>query len=426
MTALRAARFARRGGIARSPPLRDGPAPNSAAVAHFDIAWLAWFLAIGALFFLQMSQTLAASVFMGATAAYVAARPGLALKAVLAGWTPWAYVIFAGLSILWSQHPDVSMRAALQIAFTLAAGLVMARALSARSCISVMMCAALAADAASLANPQTAWNAGALAMIGIFGSKNQLGLSQAILVMACGWILLDGRRAWAVRMVALVGALLGLYLLIAARSLDATAALLVASGGAVVAFKLDWFPRRWRASIVVAALLVMAVLVLLALIYADDANLFGQILLASGKNATLSGRTDLWARAAKMMEENPVLGTGLQAFWVQGNTYAEELWARFAPGRAGYHFHNLWYESGVELGYVGLLVAIATVALTTLEVWRWAIRSPGVESCFFLTYVTFIDMRTFVEVDLFGQYSFDWVLFVAAWAYARRSLQRYP
>jgi exopolysaccharide production protein ExoQ len=124
-----------------------------------------------------------------------------------------------------------------------------------------------------------------------------------------------------------------------------------------------------------------------------------------------------------MINERPALGLGLQAFWVQGNPFAEALWARWNPSRFGYHFHNLWYETGVELGYVGVLIALYTVVSTNLAVSRWVIRSPQAESCFFFAYVLFIDIRTIVEVDLFGQFSFSWILFIAAWVYAREFLQ---
>ena len=400
-------------------PLRALPA--SGVRLRLDVPWLAWFIALVALFFLQMSQTVAASIFMAISVAYVLARPGFALEAALLGVTPWIYVVLALLSVSWSEHSDVSGRAAIQIAVTMGAALVMARTLPARGAISVLMCAVLVADAASLLNPQMAWNAGALAMIGIFGSKNQLGLSQAILVMAGVWIALDRQRGWPIRCLALFSVILGFMLMIAARSLDATATMTVSVACALAAFRLNWVAPRWRATVLAALLIVVVVLAGLAFLSAGESGLFGEILRLSGKDATLTGRTDLWQRAAAMMEENPLLGTGLQAFWVQGNPYAEELWARFAPGRSGYHVHNLWYEAGVELGYVGVIATFATIASTTLEVWRWVIRAPSVISCFFLSYVIFIAIRTYVEVDLFGQYSFNWVLYILCWAYARQS-----
>jgi exopolysaccharide production protein ExoQ len=392
--------------------------------SRLDLHSVLWLIPVVALLFLQFSQTLAASVFMAVAIGYAAARPGLALRAVFSGLLPWAYVVVAGLSILWSQHTDVSTRAAIQIAITAGAALVMAHALAPRTFMSVWLWALLAADAVVLLNPKTALNAGAMAMIGIFGSKNQMGLSQAILIMVCVWIALDKQRPSALRWLAALSALFAFRLLLSARSVDATAALVGALGCAIVAYNLTWFPRRWRSTVMVGTVLSVGLLFVVTFVYASQLGLLDTLLQASGKDTTLSGRTDLWQRAAKMMQENPILGTGLQAFWVQGNPYAEELWARFAPNRSGYHFHNLWYESGVELGYTGLAIVLATVLLTALQVWRWATRAPSVESCFFLTYVIFICMRTFVEVDLFGQYSFNWVLFIAAWAYARQAGRR--
>lgn len=395
---------------------------------RLDLNSLIWFVAVAALFFLQFSQTLAAAIFMAVALGYAAARPGLAMRAAFSGLLPWAYVVLAALSILWSQHSDVSGRAAMQIAVTAGAALVMAYALAPRSFMLVWMVALLVADAAVLLNPRTALNAGAAAMIGIFGSKNQMGLSQAILIMACVWIGLDKRRTTSLRWLAFLFALFAFRFLLAARSVDATAALIGALGNAFVAYHLTWFPRRWRSTVMIMTVVSVGLLFVVIFVYANQIGLLDTLLQLSGKDATLSGRTELWQRAGKMLEENPILGTGLQAFWVQGNPYAEELWARFAPNRSGYHFHNLWYESGVELGYIGLAVVFATVFLTTLRVWRWATRTPSPESCFFLTYVIFIFMRTVVEVDLFGQYSFNWVLFIAAWAYAGRAkhLEAHP
>jgi exopolysaccharide production protein ExoQ len=122
-----------------------------------------------------------------------------------------------------------------------------------------------------------------------------------------------------------------------------------------------------------------------------------------------------------LIEENPILGTGLQAFWVEGNPYAEEIWARYDQARTGFHFHNLWYETAVQLGYVGVAVAFVTVSAATIEVGRWVLRSPKPESSFFFAFVVFTDVRTYLEVDLFGQFFFSWVLFLVAWSYARQA-----
>ena len=74
---------------------------------------------------------------------------------------------------------------------------------------------------ASIVDTRMAWNSGALAMIGIFGSKNSLGSTQGMLVLISTWILLDREQTTFVRALALVSAAVASYLLLAARSADA-------------------------------------------------------------------------------------------------------------------------------------------------------------------------------------------------------------
>jgi exopolysaccharide production protein ExoQ len=265
-------------------------------------------------------------------------------------------------------------------------------------------------------------NAGALAMIGVFGSKNSFGLTQAILALVSTWILLDRRQTWIMRGVSGVSLVGAFVLLIAGRSLDAAAAVVGALGCSLLAFNITWFPRRWQRVIMYGAMSLIIVMFSALLVFTIEFDLVSEVLKVAGKDTSLSGRTYLWEWADKLIQESPILGTGLQAFWVQGNPYAEELWAHMGIAfRGGFHFHNLWYEVTVELGYVGLGIAVVTVAAITWEAVQWVTRTLNVESCFFLSYVIFTLMRTIVEVDLFGQFSFTWVLMVAGWMCAVKS-----
>ena len=293
--------------------------------------WCLAFAALTGLEFLQFTQTLAASIFVGGAALIAARDPGRALLATYRGGIVWLFVIICSLSVLWSPVPDISFRGALQIAISTGAALVIARALPPRRFMLAVMGALLIAGIASLLVRRSQWNAGVLTLVGIFGSKNQFGLSQALLLMVSGWIFLDRKASLALRMLALLGAALAFVLLIAARSLDATVVAVGALGCSYAARKLNWFPRRWRGPILCTIILCMTAMFAVVLLFSDD--IFGQGLQFLGKDATLTGRTFLWDRASKMMEENPFLGVGLQAFWVQGNPFAEELWARFQPGR---------------------------------------------------------------------------------------------
>jgi hypothetical protein len=68
--------------------------------------------------------------------------------------------------------------------------------------------------------------------------------------------------------------------------------------------------------------------------------------------------------------------------WVQGNPFAEELWAHFGLSGGGFNFHNLWYEMGVDLGYLGILMSLLTVLIVSARAVRWAVRAPSAESFF--------------------------------------------
>ena len=208
-----------------------------------------------------------------------------------------------------------------------------------------------------------------------------------------------------------------------ALSVGAIVALSGALACSLLAFNLHHFPPRSRVVTLCAGAVLTAILCSFLIVFGDE--LFQGALQLTGKSANLSDRTPLWEVAKKMMLEHPIGGVGYQAFWQHGNPYAEDLWMRFQPARAGYHFHNLWYQSGVDLGYIGLGLALLTVAVTAIEVMRWVVRSPSPASCFFLGYVIFIILRSMLEVDLFSQFSLTGAIFLAAFVYARQSRERY-
>jgi exopolysaccharide production protein ExoQ len=387
----------------------------------FDVSWWVWFVAIAALFFLDVIPTLPVIVFMTGSMVYVLARPGLALKASFSSWIPWVYVIFAAISVLWSQYPDWTLRASIQFAFSTGVFLVMVHALPAKSFLTVFLSAILLADVVSLANPRMAWNTGGLAMIGIFGSKNSFGLTQALLIQVGVWVLLDRGQRGLMRALALIGVVGGSVLIVAALSVGAVVPLFGALACSLLAFNLRHFPPRSRVVCLCAGALLTAILCSFLIVFGDE--LFQTGLQLTGKSADLSQRTEFWDVAKRMMQEHPIGGVGYQAFWQPGNPYAVDL-SRRMNNFGVLNFHNLWYQSGVDLGYIGLGLAFLTVAITAIEVMRWVVRSASPASCFFLGYVVFIILRSTVEGEFASQFSVAGAIFVAAFVYARQSRER--
>ena len=208
-------------------------------------------------------------------------------------------------------------------------------------------------------------------MIGIFGSKNAFGTMQALLVQVGVWVLLDHGQRGLMRALALIGVVGGSVLIVAALSVGAVVPLFGALACSLLAFNLRHFPPRSRVVCLCAGALLTAILSSFLIVFGDE--LFQAGLQLTGKSADLSRRTELWDVAKQMMQEHPIGGVGYQAFWQHGSPYAEDLWRRFQGARSGYHFHNLWYESGVGLGYIGVGLTLLAVAITVIEVVRWVV-----------------------------------------------------
>jgi exopolysaccharide production protein ExoQ len=86
---------------------------------------------------------------------------------------------------------------------------------------------------------------------------------------------------------------------------------------------------------------------------------------ASGRDLTLTGRTDLWADLLDIAAETPIFGVGYGSFWI-GNTH--NLWERHLWGPT--QGHNGYIDVYLELGAVGLLVLAAVIIrgyLATLD-----------------------------------------------------------
>ena len=145
-----------------------------------------------------------------------------------------------------------------------------------------------------------AYNAGVLGLIGIFGSKNQFGLAEALLFMVCAWTAFDKTRSQGIRWLAWVGLLSAAYFTVAARSIDLSAVAVGAIGCGFVAFRLNWFPRGSRFAVLCAAIILVSLCLAMLFLVAD--NLPGSLLAAFGKDATLTGRTDIWAMAQSRLE----------------------------------------------------------------------------------------------------------------------------
>jgi len=93
-----------------------------------------------------------------------------------------------------------------------------------------------------------------------------------------------------------------------------------------------------------------------------------QILASFGKDATLTGRTDIWAIVIEKIKQHPLLGYGYQGFWQpwRGDANPADGMIIVKTGYKPPHPHNGFLELGLDFGLVGLILFFLSL-LTTLS-----------------------------------------------------------
>ena len=360
--------------------------------------------------------TVAAGLFIAAAMLLIALRPLTSLRDLLRFWPLLLLPLLAMASTLWSDAPERTLRAALQLLLTAIAAIMVCRRLEADRAILALFagCVVLAAAALPYVPASLAYGT---PLVGPFGSKNAMGFSAHLLVALALAVVVDRDQPRLARLVALVALPTGALLLY----LSSSAGAAVSMGITVLIFPalvlLSWLPPRGR--LVIFLLLILATTV--GMIFFNDivaaAADFRQNVLH--KDATLTGRTYLWDYADHLNRERPWLGGGYYAFWRQGNLDAEGLWRWGGiASRTGFNFHNAFVEMQVDLGWLGLGLLVAMCAgITAVGAYRQFTR-PTIPMAFFLAFLAVSLSRALTETNLVAPFSGVMMLTFATAVYA--------
>ncbi|CUJ19244.1 Lipid A core-O-antigen ligase [Cognatishimia activa] len=327
----------------------------------------------------------------------------------------WGYLLLCLLSTLWSPAPSQTLRLAIQLGITFAFAITAASALSATAFYKTVLWVSLVVIVLSILVGRTAANG---AWVGVFRSKNDFSQFAACAVMAgFAGVLYGRRRGITLPAFACLG--LAAILLVKANSAGA----LVATAGscaAMVGLKLlSRFPDMAK---VFALTILFLTVTLVALAVTFNFSVFQQILLdATGKDVTLTGRTELWAIAFEEIAQRPLLGIGYKGYWVPGNPTAEMLWEEFGiASKQGFHFHHTLISNAVEVGLIGVTVMGLLFFAAFFRLVRWSIEDPSAETGFLAALMIFTLILMNSEVMFFGQFHKQTVLTVVAMTYAVR------
>ena len=379
---------------------------------------IAAFVAVFGMAFIPLLGSKGALLFLMAGMALVAVRPGETLGALRREWMIALVALWCVMSFAWSDYASSTMRYGIQLCLTVLISVTIAYRLSPMTFVKIIFLTSGMTGLASVLIGRT--RSDGMGYLGIYASKNALADASSVLIIVALAVLVDRRLSMRWRMPALVALLMGAMLLVMGQSSGA----LVSTLAVIVVFGVIVLLQRMTAhlrlvTIGLTVVLFAAIAVLLSSISDQLARIFLDL---TGKDITLTGRTDLWAVAFGQIADRPFLGVGFQAFWVHGQPLAEQLWADFGIStRQGFNFHNTVISNAVEIGVPATLVQTLIFFGAAGACLGWAIRTPSAASVFFALYMVRLCMLMWIEVVYFYQFSIGTGIIIAAICYGHRS-----
>lgn len=337
----------------------------------------------------------------------LAVAPGAAFLAVLRQPFLIVLLLLVAASYFWSIAPDQTVRRVFAAYCSALGGVVLASRLKWSELAELAACAmailAVIALVAALVLPSVgvmqeifpgAWR-------GVWSEKNALGGNMALAFAIFGAAaMLNPRRAllwWGF-------AALGLLLTLMSTSKTSLVALVLGLGALIFVAIL----RRGPVTRVVMVWLaiVAAGMGLGVVLFAADA-----VFDLLGKDATLTGRTEIWAAAMIQIEAQPWTGYGYGVVWDDLGPWAPLAAMVRDAGFTPQHAHNSWIEQWLGMGILGLaafaLLYAQTAILTVVALFRDA--GAYLAAPFLIVY----SLMTITESIAMTYNEFRWVLFVA-------------
>jgi O-antigen ligase len=335
-----------------------------------------------------------------------------------------AYLGFAGASVLWAFSPDHSSVRFLQQVMVVTS-IVLPTMLAGRTVDmmrAIFMCFAVSMILNLIFVYQgsatiVAYGSKGLVNIGYqgyFNGKNYLGECAAIAFLPSLYGLLE--RGWR-RAFSAVLVVISVLLVFLSDSKTAF-------GLALVCPFLTWLTlfvkKVTRISPAIILLLVPICYFVFTLF--THYSIFSRLSYILYHDSTLTGRTIIWDFAETEIARSPLIGWGYQSFWLVPNSPSLEApgWVKEMPNA-----HNGYYDTMLEMGYIGLALLLTFIVATLHAVGRVADRDPR-RAQVLLSLALFIILYNFFESLWARGFEFLWVLFVIVAAEIARYWGPFP
>ena len=350
------------------------------------------------------------SIFLPAYAAAVALlafSPGRSFMTLVRQPFLVAILLIACLSIFWSVSPGQTSRRIFALSFTTLAGIALAARYSWARLAEVLATLYAILAVASLITGTLIPSIGQMSEIfpgawrGLWPEKNNLGgnMAQAVVICAAAGLLNPKRAMLWFGVVALA-----IFLIIMSTSKTSLVSLMLG----VMGLGLVWLVRRGPVTGIAATwVAVVALCLVVGMTFFASNVIFGLL----GKDATLTGRTQIWAAVMRQINERPWQGYGYAAVWDETDGWGPLAWIVKDAGFRPHHSHNSWLEQWLGLGVPGLAAWIGfylqTLTANVVAIYRE--KGAYLALPFFIVYslVSLTESIAVVYNDM------RWVIFVA-------------
>jgi O-antigen ligase len=316
-------------------------------------------------------------------------------------------VALAFVSALWSLDPEVTVRRAMAVLLTTLSGMVIATCFDWPRLVEVLATAFGVLAAMSVATVVLAPSYGIMtadfpgAWRGVWDHKNALGYNMSVgFVVFVAAAMLSRRRRW------LWWGLAAAAMTLVVLSTSKTS--LIGCLAAVFLAGVVWIARRGPAGAVLATWILVGGLFAAGFLFVLDPGLLFRVL---GKDETLTGRTRIWAAVLRQIARRPWTGYGYGAVWTEPSSWGPLPWISKEQGFVVHEAHNGWLAIWLELGYLGLCAAAATVAEVWVRVAFGMLRRPS--TYLTLPFLAIFSLHSVTEAALLAQNDFIWLIFAA-------------
>lgn len=166
-----------------------------------------------------------------------------------------------------------------------------------------------------------------------------------------------------------------------------------------------------------AALVALPVIGVVVGALAAASGWLDPVLVALGKDPTLTGRIQIWEESVAILSDRPLLGHSMVSFWQLDIVARTGIWFSNA--------HNGYLQLLIDLGLVGLVIFVFQLVTSLVRSFAYARRRlPAAVWPF--TIAACVLVYNMIEVSVVEENSLVWVLYVSASLAVRAPALRRP